>query len=85
MVNQKSVSVAWQMVFTLIPFVWIYAFYRIEKLIFGVLLAIGTAAVIGSITMVLPEPYGVALTWPISIIIPIYFIRKWSIEWNSKF
>jgi len=85
MVQQKSVSIAWQMLFTVIPFVWIYAFYRIEKLIYGILLAIGTAAIISAIQMIIPHPYGAAITWPVSILIPIYFVRKWSIEWNSKF
>jgi len=47
MVEKKPVNVNWQMVFVLIPFLDLYASYRIQKLrlwllIFGVVFAIAT-------------------------------------------
>jgi len=38
--------------------------------------------------MILPFPYDLGVTIgmvAISIVIPIYFVRKWSREWNAKF
>ena len=85
MVKQEPVSVGWQIVFLIIPYVWIYAFYRIEKLRIGLVLAIiSTGAGIG-FQMLLPFPWGLASSWVFYIIIPIYFIVKWSREWNKKF
>lgn len=85
MVKQEPVSVGWQIVFVIIPYVWIYAFYRIEKLRIGLVLAIiSTGAGIG-LQMLLPFPWGLASSWVFYIIIPIYFVVKWSREWNKKF
>ena len=41
MVKQEPVSVGWQIVFIFIPFVSIWAYYRIEKLAYGILLGLG--------------------------------------------
>ncbi len=84
MVTHKPVSVNWQTVFMIIPYVWIYAFYRIEKLMMGIVLLVVTAivtALVGSMFFGLFYLFA----WIISIGIPIYFIRKWSTEWNEKF
>jgi len=85
MVKQEPVSVGWQIVFLIIPYVWIYAFYRIEKLRIGLVLAIISTGVGIGFQMLLPFPWGLASSWVFYIIIPIYFIVKWSREWNKKF
>ncbi len=85
MVAKGPVSVHWQMLFTIIPLVWIYAFYRIERLILGIIFAIITGIITYGIQIALPMEFGFAVSWLVSILIPIYFIRKWSIEWNQKF
>ena len=84
MVKQEPVNVNWQTLFCIIPYVWIWAFYRIEKLRLGIIIAIGTAAASISIGMLIPFPYGLIGNLIISISVPIYFIRKWSHEWNKK-
>ena len=84
LVEQKPVNVNWQTLFCILPYIWIFAFYRIEKLRLGIVIAFGAGfiSVLGS--MVFPFPYGLVVNWAILIVIPIYFIRKWSAEWNER-
>ena len=84
MVERKPVSIVWQVVFMFIPFVWIYAFYRIEKLGLGVVLVVVTLLTSIGVQMVLPFPYGLITAYAVSIGIPISFIIKWSEEWNTS-
>ena len=85
LVTQKPVSVNWQTVFMIIPYVWIYAFYRIEKLMMGIVLLVVTAIVTALVASMFFGLDGYLIAWLVSIGIPIYFIRKWSTEWNEKF
>ncbi len=85
MVEKKPVSIGWQVVFVIIPYVWIYAFYRIEKLTIGIVLAIISTVAGISFQMILPFPWGLGTSWIFYIIIPIYFVVKWSREWNEKY
>ena len=85
MVKQAPVSIGWQIAFMFIPYAWIIAFYRIEKLRMGLLLLLGAVGISVVIQMILPFPYGFGLALAGSIALPIYFIREWSIEWNKKF
>jgi hypothetical protein len=84
MVEQKPVNVNWQTLFCIIPYVWIWAFYRIEKLRMGIVIAVGAGLASVALGMLIPFPYGLLGNLVISIVIPIYFIRKWSIEWNDR-
>lgn len=85
MVKQSQVSVGWQIAFMFMPYVWIIAFYKIEKLRMGILLLLGAIGISIPLQMILPFPYGFGLTLIGAITLPIYFIREWSIEWNNKF
>ncbi len=88
MVKQQPVNVGWQTFFMFIPFVDIWAFYRIEKLRLGLVIIIGTSGADLGLRMMLPFPYGLSASIGMlifSIAIQIYFIRKWSMEWNAKF
>jgi hypothetical protein len=84
LVEQKPVNVNWQTLFCIIPYVWIWAFYRIEKLRMGVLIAIGAGLASAAWGTLIPFPYGLLGNLVISIVLPIYFIRKWSREWNER-
>ena len=83
-VKQKPVDVNLQTLFCILPYIWIYAFYRIEKLRLGIVIAIGAFAATIAWGMAFPFPYGLVGNLIISIVVPIYFIRKWSREWNEK-
>ncbi|MFB5631568.1 MAG: hypothetical protein ACE5RN_08270 [Nitrosopumilaceae archaeon] len=84
MVAQKPVNVTLQTILMFIPLVWIYAFYRIEKLSMGLFLLFIAIAVSIVIQLVFPYPYGLILAYVPTFAIPIYAIRKWSQEWNTK-
>jgi len=83
-VEQRPVSIGWQTVFMFLPYVWIFAFYRIEKLRMGVLLLLGAAGISLVPQIILPYPYGFGIALIATILLPIYFIRTWSREWNAK-
>ena len=85
MVEQKPVNVTLQTILMFIPLVWIYAFYRIEKLSMGLFLLFVAIAASIVIQVVVPYPYGLILAYVPTFAIPIYTIRKWSKEWNEKF
>lgn len=85
MVEQKPVNVNLQTVLMFIPLVWIYAFYRIEQLSMGIFLFFVSIAASIVIQLVFPYPYGLIFAYVPTFVIPIYFIRKWSKEWNVKF
>lgn len=90
MVKQAPVSIGWQTAMIFIPYAWIYAFYRIEKLRFGLVLVLINAGIDVGIQVLLTwlgfPPYsGLAVGILVSILLPVRFIRKWSREWNSKF
>jgi hypothetical protein len=85
MVKQKPVSVGWQTLFIFLPYVWIFAFYRIEKLRMGLVLALIAFGISLAFQIVMPFPYGFIIALAVSMGFPIHFIRKWSREWNAKF
>ena len=85
MVAQRPVNVTIQTVLMFVPLVWIYAFYRIEKLNMGLFLLFVTIAISIVMQLTIPFPYGIILAYVPSFAIPIYYIRKWSIEWNKQF
>jgi len=84
-VKQASVSIGWQTALVIIPYGWIYGFYRIEKLRWGLVLVLITVATNITVQTVLPWPFGLIVALGVLVILPIRFIRKWSREWNKKF
>ena len=80
--ERKPVSIAVQVILCIIPLVWLYGFYRIEKLGSGILMVIGVAIL--AIVLLLIPVFGYALAWLASAILPIYYIVKWSQEWNEN-
>ena len=83
--EKKPVSIGWQVVFVIIPYVWIYAFYRIEKLRIGIVLAIITTIVGIGFQMILPFPWGLAFALFGNAWLVVFFHRRWTKQWNSKF
>ena len=85
MVEQKPVDVTLQTVLMFVPLVWIYAFYRIEQFSMGVFLFFVALGISIVIQLVVPFPYGLIFAYVPTFALPIYFIRKWSREWNKQF
>ena len=85
LVEQKPVDVTLQTVLMFVPLVWIYAFYRIERLSMGIFLFFIALAVSMVIQLTVPFPYGLIFAYVPTFAIPIYYIRKWSKQWNTRF
>jgi len=73
------------MVTVFILFLWIYAFYRIEKLKLGIILMLVASGISIGLQLIFPFPYGLILGYITYIVIPVRYLRKYSKEWNSKF
>ena len=80
--GRHRVSIAVQVILCFIPLVWLWGFFRIEKLIAGILMLIAVAILAMAIQMFIPFYYGVA--WLVSALIPLYYMVKWSQEWNES-
>ena len=81
---KKPVSIATQTLLCILPYVWIWAFLRIEKFRMGLLVLIVSVVISISLLMMLPLAYWLFVAIIFTILLPIYFIRKWSREWNAK-
>ena len=93
-VKQEPVNVKWQSLYSLLPIVWIWAFYRIEKLRLALVIlipaSVGFSFLGGLVSYIIPNSLAsMYLLIPISYlpqaILAIYLIRKWSKQWNEKF
>ncbi len=56
------------------------AFYRVRKLIHGIILEVVIFFSDAVIQMSISWPYGMLLSLPVTIGIPVYFVRKWTLE-----
>lgn len=68
----------------IIPVLWVYGFYKIDRLRIGIILVIVVIFVNFGLKLLLPFPYGLVVSISMSIGLPIYFLRKWSIECGRK-
>ncbi|MGI0026605.1 MAG: hypothetical protein ACREAD_02040 [Nitrosopumilaceae archaeon] len=82
MVIKEPVNVNWQTLFAFIPFVSIWAFYRIEKLRKGLVIGLICLGIGMVLQFLLPWPFGIMSELSVNIPVFIHFIRKWSKEWN---
>jgi len=93
LVEHKPVNVNLQIIIVFIPFVWIWGFYRIEKLRRGLGLMFGIFVVVFVVAIAVQVITGTAASeftnvtivfYLLRVLIGIYYMRKWSIEWNKK-
>jgi len=83
-IKQRHVSIIWQMVVIILPLGWIWASHRIGKLREGTLIFFIIPVTIGSFILIAIPDGGIVLA-VVSAATQIYFIHKWSTEWNSTF
>ena len=74
-----------QMILAVIPtFVTqLFAFYRIRKLTYGIIIELIIFFADLVIQMSISWPFGMMIVLPISVVIPVYFVRKWTLEFNA--
>ena len=80
----ERVSLKSQLVLALIPsFIsQIIAFYRIRKLLYGIMMEIVIFFIALIINLVISWPVGMIIALPITVGVPVYYIRKWTLEFN---
>lgn len=73
--HKEKVNVNRMIIYSFIPFLWIYAAMRIKKfwLIFFINISIGAAS-----SIIIPFPYSYIPTIPATIIIVRYFAKKYN-------
>lgn len=83
---KESVSLRTQLILALIPsfITQIIAFYRIRKLLNGIIMEVVIFFIDLIIQMSISWPFGMIFSLPITIGIPAYYIRKWTIEFNTE-
>lgn len=81
--NEKFLKT--QLILAVIPtFVTqLIAFYRIQKLINGMIIEVIIFFIDLVIQMSISWPFGMIISLPISILVPLYYIRKWTLEFNK--
>jgi uncharacterized membrane protein len=74
-----------QMILAVIPtFVTqLFAFYRIRKLTYGIIIEVIIFFVDLIMQMSVSWPFGMIIVLPISVLIPVYYVRKWTLEFNK--
>ena len=82
MSERQPVSITVQVILCFIPLVWLWGFFRIEKLIAGIVMVIVVAIIASALTIFIPF-FGYAIAWLASVFVPIYYMVKWSQEWNE--
>ncbi|TLX83199.1 MAG: hypothetical protein E6K98_05070 [Thaumarchaeota archaeon] len=83
--DSKQTFLRTQLILAIIPtFVTqIIAFYRIRKLTYGIILELIIFGVDLAIQMSISWPFGMFFALPITIGIPVYYVRKWTLEFNQ--
>ena len=96
MVEQKPVTIKWQIIFTFIPFLNLYAFYKIQKLrlflCFFMPISITSRFVDAAFSTQMLTLTTLYLSIILTILfsglaigLSIWFVLKWSKQWNEKF
>jgi hypothetical protein len=83
--NPERVSLRSQLILAIIPsfITQIIAFYRIRKLLSGIIMEVIIFFIDLVIQMTISWPFGMIFSLPITIGIPVYYIRKWTMEFNN--
>jgi hypothetical protein len=61
----------------------LFAFYRIKKLTYGIILELIIFFADLVIQISISWPFDMMIVLPISVVIPVYFVRKWTLEFNK--
>jgi len=82
--NEKFLKI--QMILAVLPtFVTqLFAFYRIRKLVYGIIIEVIIFFADLIIQMSISWPFGMMIVLPISVLIPVYYVRKWTLEFNKN-
>ncbi len=84
-INAKEKFLKTQLILAVIPtFVTqLFAFYRIQKLTYGIIIEVIIFFADFVINSSVSWPFGLMIVLPISVLIPVYLVRKWTLEFNK--
>jgi len=79
------IGIRGQLILAIIPsFVTqLIAFYRIRKFTKGLIMELILFLIDALVQTIIPWPFGVIFALPLTIGVPVYFVRKWTLEYNS--
>lgn len=90
--TNNKVSIWWQMLFSLIPLINFWAFFRIQRLemaissmlpiLFGLILLLTLIPSYSSFPLTYEDRFN--LYWLLSGGALVFFIRRWSVKWNEQ-
>jgi len=83
--NPDKIFLRTQLILALIPsfITQIIAFYRIRKLLNGIIMEVIIFFIDLVTQLIFSWPSGMIFALPITIGIPVYYVRKWTIEFNE--
>ena len=84
--NHQEKFLKTQLILAVIPsFVTpLFAFYRIRKLTNGIIIELIIFLTDLIILMSISSPFGMMIVLPISVLIPVYYVRKWTLKFNKN-
>ncbi|HEV2191995.1 MAG TPA: hypothetical protein VGR54_00040 [Nitrosopumilaceae archaeon] len=73
-----------QMILAIIPsfITQLIAFYRIRKFTKGLVIELIIFLVDALVQTIIPWPFGVIFALPLTVGVPVYFVRKWTLKYN---
>ena len=73
-----------QMILVIIPsfITQLIAFYRIRKFTKGLAIELIIFLIDVLIQTIIPWPFGMIFALPLTVGVPVYFVRKWTLEYN---
>ena len=83
--DSKQTFLRTQIILAIIPtfITQIIAFYRIRKLTYGIILELVIFCIDLIIQISVSWPFGMVIALPITIGTPVYYVRKWTMEFNE--
>jgi hypothetical protein len=60
------------------------AFYRIRKVFYGIIVEVVIFFIALIINLAISWPVGMMIALPITVGVPTYYIRKWTLEFNRE-
>jgi len=78
------IGVRGQLILAIIPsfITQIIAFYRIRKFTKGLVIELIVFLIDVLIQAIISWPFGVVFALPLTVGMPVYFVRKWTLEYN---
>ena len=83
--SEGPVDLTTQTIYAMIPFLDLYAAYKIKKFQWYFVISFGMGLVIGfTLGILLPSPLSVIFSLLLTIGFDVYLIRRWTKEWNAQ-